>query len=132
MKNHELKLDIRYFDDVKYGKKNFEIRNNDRDFKVGDILELKRFDGSGYVADVGVLGNPYMPVDKEQADTIKVRIKWMSRHLDDYNKLLEDAGLSFSIESVGLTLAIEYVINDYFHTNKLPDGYVVLGIEVIE
>ena len=132
MKNHELKLDIRYFDDVKYGKKNFEIRNNDRDFKVGDILELKRFDGSGYVTDVGVLGNPYMPVDKEQADTIKVRIKWMSRHLDDYNKLLEDAGLSFSIESVGLTLAIESVVNEYFHTNKLPDGYVVLGIEVIE
>ena len=132
MKNHELKIDIRYFDDVKYGKKNFDIRNNDRDFKVGDILELKRFDGSGYVADVGVLGNPYMPVDKEQADTIKVRIKWMSRHLDDYNKLLEDAGLSFSIESVGLTLAIESVVNEYFHTNKLPDSYVVLGIEVIE
>ena len=56
----------------------------------------------------------------------------MSKHLDDYNKILEDAGLSFSIESVGLTLAIEYVINDYFHTNKLPDCYVVLGIEVIE
>ena len=130
MTTHELKLDIRYFDDVKSGKKNFDIRNNDRDFKVGDILELKRFDGSDYVVDVGVPGNPYMPVDKEQADTIKVRIKWMSRHLDNYNKLLEDAGLSFNIESVGLTLAIESVINDYFHTNTLPDGYVVLGIEV--
>lgn len=132
MTTHELKLDVRYFDDVKSGNKNFDIRNNDRDFKVGDILELKRFDGSDYVVDVGVPGNPYMPVDKELADTIKVRIKWMSRHLDNYNKLLEDAGLSFSSESVGLTLAIESVINDYFHTNTLPDGYVVLGIEVSE
>lgn len=129
MTTHELKLDIRYFDDVKSGKKNFEIRKDDRDFKVGDILELKRFDGSDYVVDVGVPGNPYIPVDKERADTIKVRIKWMSKHLDNYNKLLEDAGLSFSIESVGLTLAIESVINEYFHTNVLPDGYVVLGIE---
>ncbi|MFZ2576795.1 MAG: hypothetical protein WAX22_04885, partial [Lactococcus hircilactis] len=81
---------------------------------------------------VGVLGNPYMPVDTEQADTIKVRIKWMSRHLKNYNNLIEDAGLSFSTEAISLTLAIESVINEYFHTNTLPDGYVVLGIEVIE
>lgn len=132
MTTHELKLDVRYFDDVKSGKKNFDIRNNDRDFKVGDILELKMFDGSDYVVDVGVHGNPYMPVDKELADKIKVRIKWMSRHLDNYNKLLEDAGLSFSSESVGLTLAIESVINDYFHTNKLHDGYVVLGVDLVK
>ncbi len=40
---HYLKLHERYFDAVKYGFKKFEIRKNDRDFRVGDILMLKRF-----------------------------------------------------------------------------------------
>ncbi|WP_223804626.1 DUF3850 domain-containing protein [Lactococcus protaetiae] len=30
MKTHELKLDIKYFDDVKSGKMNFNVRKNDR------------------------------------------------------------------------------------------------------
>ena len=142
MKTHELKLDIRYFDDVKSGKKNFEIRKNDSDFKVGDILELKAYvNGLKSFAKWGEIidtfnnfrmSHNYMTCAEEEADAIKVRIKWMSRHLDDYNKLLEDAGLSFSSESVGLTLAIESVINDYFHTNTLPDGYVVLGVDLVK
>lgn len=37
---HELKLDVIYFDDVKWGDKSFEIRFNDRDYKVGDTLHL--------------------------------------------------------------------------------------------
>ena len=40
MKIHELKLDTEFFDDVKSGKKNFEIRKNDRNFEVGDTLFL--------------------------------------------------------------------------------------------
>ncbi|WP_212746597.1 DUF3850 domain-containing protein [Lactococcus raffinolactis] len=40
MKIHELKLDTEFFDDVKLGKKNFEIRKNDRNFEVGDTLHL--------------------------------------------------------------------------------------------
>ncbi len=41
---HELKLSPKYFNDVEKGLKNFEIRKNDRDFKVGDILILKEWD----------------------------------------------------------------------------------------
>jgi ASCH domain. len=40
LKIHELKLDTEFFDDVKSGKKNFEIRKNDRNFEVGDTLFL--------------------------------------------------------------------------------------------
>lgn len=40
MKIHELKLDTFYFDDVKSGLKTFEIRKNDRDYQVGDLLSL--------------------------------------------------------------------------------------------
>lgn len=41
---HELKLLPQYFNDVKNGIKNFEIRKNDRDYKVGDTLLLREWD----------------------------------------------------------------------------------------
>lgn len=37
---HQLKTHPQYFKEVKFGKKNFEIRKNDREFKTGDLLEL--------------------------------------------------------------------------------------------
>lgn len=43
MKVHKLKLDSSYYDDSAAGIKTFEIRRNDRDFKVGDILELREW-----------------------------------------------------------------------------------------
>ena len=41
---HKLKILPQYFEDVCSGKKSFEIRKNDRDFKVGDTLFLMEFD----------------------------------------------------------------------------------------
>lgn len=43
MKIHELKIWPVYFEDVLSGAKTFELRKNDRDFQVGDILVLKEF-----------------------------------------------------------------------------------------
>ena len=40
MKIHELKLQQPFFDDVFFNRKDFEVRKNDRDFKVGDRLKL--------------------------------------------------------------------------------------------
>ena len=40
---HELKILPKWFEDVQSNKKNFEIRKNDRDFKVGDTLMLKEW-----------------------------------------------------------------------------------------
>ena len=37
---HELKIESSYFDAVAEGNKHFEIRENDRDFRAGDILAL--------------------------------------------------------------------------------------------
>lgn len=47
-KAHELKLHKRYFWSVASGIKAFELRFNDRNYKVGDILILKEWDGLNY------------------------------------------------------------------------------------
>lgn len=44
MTRHELKTWPKYFAAVRSGQKRFEIRRNDREFKVGDILVLREFD----------------------------------------------------------------------------------------
>lgn len=48
MRNHELKIVEPYFSDVAFGSKNFEIRKNDRDYKIGDLLFLREWDGERY------------------------------------------------------------------------------------
>ena len=40
MKIHKLKTLQPFFDDVFYNRKEFEVRKNDRDFKIGDRLQL--------------------------------------------------------------------------------------------
>lgn len=41
---HELKTHKPYFADILLDRKLFEVRNNDRGFKVGDQLLLKEYD----------------------------------------------------------------------------------------
>lgn len=43
MKIHELKTVQPYFNDVACGFKKFEVRKNDRDFEVGDMVILKLY-----------------------------------------------------------------------------------------
>lgn len=47
-KIHELKTLPEYFELVRKGVTNFDVRKNDRDFKVGDMLILKEWDGNKY------------------------------------------------------------------------------------
>lgn len=88
MKAHNLKLDDKYFEDVKDGLKNFEIRRNDRIYQEGDILFLHRFKDGEYVK------SEYHPfnqdtldkVDVEHADTIIREIIYIERdyQIDGY------------------------------------------------
>lgn len=48
LKVHNLKIKPEYFNDVISGRKTFEVRYNDRNFKVGDIIVLEEFDSKGY------------------------------------------------------------------------------------
>lgn len=45
---HALKTLPEYFEAVRKGDKTFELRKNDRDFKVGDYLALNEWDGKKY------------------------------------------------------------------------------------
>ena len=47
-KYHYLKTEAEYFQAVKIGLKKFEIRKNDRDFQVGDVLFLQETVGGVY------------------------------------------------------------------------------------
>lgn len=48
MKIHELKILPQYYNDVKEGKKKFELRKDDRNYQEGDLVVLKEFDGTNY------------------------------------------------------------------------------------
>lgn len=43
-RRHKLKLAKMFFEDVRLGRKSFELRKNDGDYKIGDILELREMD----------------------------------------------------------------------------------------
>lgn len=45
---HALKTLPKYFEAVCMGIKKFELRKNDRNFKVGDYLALNEWDGNNY------------------------------------------------------------------------------------
>lgn len=46
MSTYPLKLNAQYYEDSQGGIRNFEIRKSDRDYKVGDILELQEYSES--------------------------------------------------------------------------------------
>lgn len=45
MKTHNIKLDIHFCDDVLNGRKNFEVRYNDRGYQAGDLVKFIPVDG---------------------------------------------------------------------------------------
>lgn len=46
---HVLKTESEYYHAVKSGVKKFELRENDRDFKVGDFLHLHEYVGGRFI-----------------------------------------------------------------------------------
>ncbi len=45
---HYIRILPEYFKAVEHGKKRFELRKNDRDYKVGDNIALQEWDGKRY------------------------------------------------------------------------------------
>ena len=133
MKTHELKLDINYFEDVKSGLKNFEIRKNDRDFQVGDILEFKIFDSGKYqYFNEEIL--TYLDCRESRADTIKVKVLDIFRpeQINPDLQIVNGREYVMNLHIVLFLKNVSNVLKKYFNTDKVPDDYVVMAIEVIE
>ncbi|MED1528777.1 RNA-binding protein [Bacillus pumilus] len=64
---HELKILPQYFWACKTGHKCFEIRKNDRDFKVGDLIQLREYKDGDYTGRC-VLGRISFITDYQQQD----------------------------------------------------------------
>ncbi|WP_288846669.1 DUF3850 domain-containing protein [uncultured Fructobacillus sp.] len=81
MKVHELKLDEKYFDLVNNGLKTFEIRKNDRDYHVGDLLALSRYNSELNCykqTDSAWASQSYKASSVHEADTILRKIIYMT------------------------------------------------------
>lgn len=46
---HELKILPQFYEEVKTGNKNFELRKNDRNYMKNDTIILKAWDGEKYL-----------------------------------------------------------------------------------
>lgn len=66
-KIHKLKIKPAFYHLVITGQKNFELRKNDRNFKVGDIVELHEWNGKDFT------GNQY-----------PVRIKYVLENVPEF------------------------------------------------
>ena len=87
-KTHNLKILPRYFSEVVAGNKTFEVREKDRDFKVGDEIILNEYDGergfyyTGYKIAVEItyiLDNPeYL---KSGYVILGIKRKWLKCHI---------------------------------------------------
>lgn len=68
MRYHKLKTLAPYWERVQSGEKTFEIRKNDRDFQVGDILELEYYNPNEPIQQVYNYNPPLI---------IKVQVKYI-------------------------------------------------------
>lgn len=128
---HELKLSITYFESVESGEKNFEIRNNDRGFQVGDILELKAFELGRYAFrnHEGRWVTNNIDVDTIRAKVVSIITS------EQYNKECEFTAPEIFEEKLAYKYGIagtQAVLNNFFNTDHMPEGYVLLKIEVLE
>lgn len=57
---HALKIYPEYFEAIRNGKKKFELRDNDRDFHVGDYLALNEWDDDVYTGRTELVKVTYM------------------------------------------------------------------------
>lgn len=73
-RTHRLKTLPQFWDRAQSGQKTFEIRLNDRDYQLGDILELQLFDGKHYVQDGLSRSSPIK--------TIRRRVAYILSHFE--------------------------------------------------
>lgn len=89
-KVHELKIAAEYFDAVIDETKKFEIRKNDRDFKVGDFLLLKDFDGEKLTGDETMQQVKYISDYEQKKGYVVMSIEKVPRSFIKYVDMSEN------------------------------------------
>lgn len=89
---HKLKLFPEYFDAVANGIKTFEIRKNDRDYKVGDTLHLYEFDPEEFRAKVAsnTISGYFLSSRLLKTRTCDVAVTYILTHEDFPDGIPED------------------------------------------
>lgn len=72
--NHQLKTETCYFEAVQSRVKMFEIRFNDRDFKVGDVLILREIEDNDYTGRVLTVHVTYITHYKQKPGYVVIGI----------------------------------------------------------
>lgn len=57
---HEIKILPQYYEAVSKGIKQFELRKDDRDYQVGDLVRLREWDGKEYTGNKMIIGIKYV------------------------------------------------------------------------
>lgn len=101
MTKHDLKLNDRYFDAVANGIKMFEIRKDNRGFRVGDTLEMYRVDDDGkYLTGTVWEGKRLTEnIPTSKVDYVEVKVKYILTH-DDFPDGIPEGYVVMSIERV--------------------------------
>lgn len=60
MKRHEIKILPQYYEAASKGIKQFELRKDDRDYQVGDLVRLREWDGKEYTGNKMIVGIKYV------------------------------------------------------------------------
>lgn len=60
---HEIKILPQYYEAVSKGIKQFELRKDDRDYQVGDLVRLREWDGKEYTGNKMIVGIKYVLKD---------------------------------------------------------------------
>ncbi len=86
---HEIKCLPQYFEETAAGRKCFEIRKNDRGYKVGDLLAINEYDGEKYTGRTMLLSVDFI-MDPNEVMTCSLGYVVMGIHRlhihDDYGE----------------------------------------------
>ena len=122
---HELKILPKYFNDVVKGVKTFEIRKDDRNFKIGYILLLEEYDSNNEYVDINDNLTNYS--GRKIVKEITYIFKYIDGLNNDYTLLRiktpnEDVKLEWSndmIEWGEISLYDEWVMT-YYPNGSMP------------
>ena len=68
---HTLRIKLKYYQAIVSGRKTFEVRKDDRDFEVGDLIRFIVFDGISWIYEYETFRITYKLTAKEFPDGIK-------------------------------------------------------------